>query len=73
MRKEGKVSKVAFCEKCNKLIMACHVDYLSKNSEKQFTEFVNEGFVVKIETIEETKSRKWGDYSKCSKRNCLPI
>jgi len=70
MRTEGKISKVAICEKCNKMVMACHVDYLSKSSEKEFTEFSNEGFMVKIETMEETKARSFGDYKKCSTQTC---
>lgn len=70
MRIEGKVSKVAICEKCNKMVMACHVDYLDKKNEKEFTEFSNEGFTVKIETIAETHARKFGSYSECADGIC---
>lgn len=70
MRTEGKISKVAVCEKCNKMVMACHVDYLNKSSEKEFTQFSNEGFLVKIETMNETHARKFGNYSECVSGNC---
>lgn len=70
MRTEGKVSKVAICEKCNKIILASHIDYLLKRTEKEFTELTNEGFIVKVETIQDTKSRSFGDYNKCKKGNC---
>lgn len=70
MRTEGKISKVAVCEKCNKMVMACHVDYLNRSSEKEFTQFSNEGFLVKIETADETHARKWGNYSECSAGSC---
>jgi hypothetical protein len=70
MRKEGKVSKVAICERCNKMVMASHVDYLTKATEKEFTEFTNEGFIVKTETMEETKKRQFGNYKECSKGSC---
>ena len=70
MRTEGKVSKVAICEKCNGIILACHVDFLDKQTEKEFTELSNEGMIVKIETIPETQARIFGEYSKCLKGNC---
>lgn len=70
MRAEGNVSKVAICPKCESFTLACHVDYLEKSTEKEFTELTNEGFIVKIETIEETKARKYGAYSECSKGEC---
>jgi hypothetical protein len=70
MKLEGKVSKVAICEGCNKLILASHIDYVDKATEKQFTELTNEGFLVKIETVEETKARDFGSYKDCSTGNC---
>lgn len=63
-------SKVAICPKCNGLIRACHVDYLRKGNEKEFTELLNEGFTVKLETIPETQQRKFASYAECSKRTC---
>jgi len=73
MRTEGKVSKVAICLKCNGFTLACHVDSLSKQTEKEFTELTNEGFKVIIETIEETRARNYGAYSECSKGICLNV
>lgn len=60
MRKEGKISKVAFCPICENMILACHIDYLQKETEKEFIEFSNEGYQIKIETGEETRSRDMG-------------
>jgi hypothetical protein len=70
MRLEGKVSKVAICNGCNKMILASHIDYIDKTTEKEFTQFTNEGFLVKIETIEETKKRDFGSYEDCSTGKC---
>lgn len=70
MRTEGKVSKVAICPNCNGYVLACHVDCLTYETEKDFTDFTNEGFIVKIETIEETQKRKYAAYSECSKDKC---
>lgn len=63
----GNVSKVAICPICNGFVLACHVDSLSKKTEKDFTQFTNEGFVVKIETVDETKSREYSFYGDCIK------
>ena len=70
MRLEGKVSKVAICNGCNKMILASHIDYMDKETEKEFTQFTNEGFLVKVETVEETKARDFGSYKDCSTGNC---
>jgi hypothetical protein len=70
MRLEGKVSKVAICNGCNKIILASHIDYMDKETEKEFTQFTNEGFLVKIETVKETKARNFGSYKDCSNGNC---
>jgi hypothetical protein len=70
MRLEGNVSKVAICTKCNKHIKAGHVDYLDEESEREFTELTNEGYLVKLETVEETRGRELGFYSDCSKGLC---
>lgn len=70
MRTEGKVSKVAICERCGKFLRACHVDSLSKEAEKEFTEFTNEGYTVKLETIEETQNREMGFYNDCKSGKC---
>lgn len=70
MRTEGKVSKVAICEKCNGFVLASHIDYIIKETEKEFTELSNEGFTIKLETIEETKKRKFASYKKCKDGIC---
>lgn len=70
MRTEGKISKVAICPKCDGFILACHVDHLEPETEKEFTELTNEGFAVKLETADETRARKYGAYSECSKGKC---
>jgi hypothetical protein len=73
MRTEGNVSKVAVCPKCEGFTLACHVDSLTKKTEKEFTELTNEGFIVKLETIEKTRSRNYGAYSECSKGKCSNV
>ena len=70
MRLEGKVSKVAICETCNKMILASHIDYIDRKTEKEFTELTNEGFIVKVETVKETKARYFGNYKDCYKARC---
>lgn len=70
MRTEGKISKVAICDKCNGFLLASHIDYIDKQTEKEFTEFTNEGFTVKLETADETRSREFADYIKCSSGFC---
>ena len=70
MNKEGKVSKVAICEQCQGYILACHIDFLSNETEKEFTKLSNEGFTVKLETIAETKSREFGNYNDCKVKQC---
>jgi hypothetical protein len=70
MRLEGKISKVAICEKCQGFILACHVDYLDKETEKQFTELTNDGFTIKLETAEETRSRSFTNSKDCLNGSC---
>ena len=60
MRTEGKISKVAVCPECEKFMLACHIDFLEKATEKEFMEFSNEGYIIKIETGEETRNRDMG-------------
>lgn len=71
MRTEGKVSKVAYCGRCNGVILVSHLDYIDKKTAKEFTELSNEGFVVKIETILESQARNFGTYSKCKDNLCV--
>lgn len=71
MRTEGKVSKVAICEKCNNFVMASHVDHIGKHNEELFTQLSNEGFTIKLETIEETRTRQLAHYKDCISDNCL--
>ena len=67
-----KNSKVAICENCQGFVKACHVDYLkATKSEKSFTKLSNEGFIVKIETAEQTKAREWSDYEVCVLGKCV--
>jgi hypothetical protein len=68
--KMEKDSKVAYCESCNKMVMAGAIEHLDKESEKEFTDLSNEGFIVKTETKEETKKRDWAFYSDCIKGIC---
>ena len=70
MRIEGKVSKVAVCPNCDGFILACHIDGIDKKIEKEFTQFTNEGFLVKLETITETVARDLTFYKDCSKGLC---
>ena len=37
MNQEGKVSKVSICEQCQGYILACHIDFLETETEKEFT------------------------------------
>lgn len=67
---EENISKVAICEKCDGFIMACHKDHLNKQLEKDFTELTNEGFIVKLETADETRKRTYVNYDKCKKGLC---
>lgn len=71
MRTEGKLSKVALCPNCDGFVMAGHIDYSDKQTEKEFTELSNEGFTIKLETLAETKARKMTYYSDCVNDGCL--
>ena len=57
MNLTDKKSKVALCTNCKGFVLASHIDYITKQTEKEFTEFTNEGYEVKIETLQETKDR----------------
>lgn len=46
------------------------MDYISKKTEKEFTELTNEGFLVQVETMLETKERYFSDYKSCSTGKC---
>ena len=70
MRLEGNVSKVAICKNCDGFVMAGHIDSLNKKIESEFTQFTNEGYTVKIETVEETRNRDFASYQDCSKGLC---
>jgi hypothetical protein len=65
-----KKSKVALCKGCKGFILASHTDYMSKASEKEFTQFTNESFEVKIETLEKTRSRNLVFYSDKKNGKC---
>lgn len=68
--KQIKKSKVAICEKCGAFVMASHIDSITKDSEKEFTKLANMGFTVKLETIKETRARKYSFYEDCLNGNC---
>jgi hypothetical protein len=70
MEMEGNVSKVAICPSCDGFVKACHIEGLDDESEKEFTQFTNEGFTVKLETIEETQDRKLSSYKDCLIKRC---
>ena len=70
MRTEGKISKVAVCRRCKGFVLASHVDYIDKETEKEFTELTNEGFEVKIETGNRTRKREFSTYKTCSSKSC---
>jgi hypothetical protein len=65
-----KKSKVALCKKCHGFILASHMDYMNKSTEKEFTQFTNEGFEIKIETLEKTRSRNLVFYSNNKNGKC---
>ncbi len=65
-----KKSKVAICEKCNSYVLAAHIDYLTKESERSFSELSNDGFIIKLETLKETKKRNLSTYSLCINGDC---
>lgn len=73
----NKVSKVAICENCGAYVLASDINAIAKlplkgkNAiNKEFTELSNEGFVVKTETKEETKARKFSPYTVCLTKSC---
>lgn len=70
METKGKVSKVAICNRCKSFVLACHVNHISKETEKEFTELTNEGFTVKLETISTTKKRNYSPYYDCYAKIC---
>ena len=69
MENEDK-SKVAICEKCQSLVLACAAERLTKATEKEFTFFSNEGFTVKIEPKEETIKRRYSWWENCKSGKC---
>jgi hypothetical protein len=67
---KDKKSKVALCRKCKGFILASHMDYTDRTTEKDFTRYTNEGFEVKIETLEKTRSRELVFYSENKNGKC---
>lgn len=63
-------SKVAICEKCQCFVLACATNHLSKSTEKEFTEFSNMGFIVKIESKSETRKRGYSYWENCKYGKC---
>jgi hypothetical protein len=70
MNLKDKKSKVALCKKCKGYVLASHIDYMQKSTEKEFTQFTNEGFEVRIETLQKTKSRNFVPYSNKKNGKC---
>ena len=70
MNLSDKKSKVALCKNCKGFVLASHIDYITKKTEKEFTEFTNEGYEVKIESLQETKDRKFVFSSILNNGNC---
>jgi len=70
MNLKERKSKVALCKSCKGFVLASHTDYISKATEKEFTLFTNEGYDVKIETLEKTRSRNLVFYSKKKNGKC---
>lgn len=68
---DEKVSKVAICERCQSYILACHVEYIDKETKKKFSDLSDDGFTIKTETIKDTQLRPFGDYKACKKGYCL--
>lgn len=67
---KAKKSKVAICERCQSYTLAAHTDYIKKPTEKEFTELANIGFMVKIETLEETQKRGYSYWEDCINAKC---
>jgi hypothetical protein len=70
MNLKERKSKVALCKKCKGFVLASHTDYITKSTEKEFTELTNWGFEVKIETLEKTRSRNLVFTSKLKNGKC---
>lgn len=70
MNLKGKISKVAICKRCKEQVLAAHIDYIDKSREKEFTELTNEGFLVKVETANQTRKRAMGSYTDCIAKLC---
>ena len=70
MNLKERKSKVALCKKCNGFMLACHTDHIDRKTENEFTRFTNENWIVKIETLEKTRSRDLVFYSKKKNGKC---
>ena len=62
MNLKEKKSKVALCNKCKGFMLASHTDHMDKKTEKQFTRYTNENWIVKIETLARTRSQDIVEY-----------
>lgn len=67
MNLEGKVSKVAICKNCNGYVLATLNRNIDSETEKEFTELEEEGYIIKVETIEETRARNYVPYESCNR------
>lgn len=72
MSTERKLSKVAICPQCDGLILAGHIEFLSRDQEREFTQLTNEGFTIFLETCSESQSRKFSTYKVCKAKQCEP-
>lgn len=65
MRTEGKISKVAYCPTCGDFIEAGHIDYMGLKDKRRFSDYADEGYIVTVETAEETRKRNYSNDCKC--------
>ena len=63
-------SKVAICKRCGSFVLACHVDYLTKEAERDFTTLSNQGFIIKLEHMDTTRARKYSFSEDCLNKKC---
>lgn len=73
MKNTFKQSKVAICPRCQCYVSAANVAHITPEMEAEFTELTNDGFEVKLETIEETQKRKYSAYSDCLQKFCKEL
>ena len=58
-------STVAICPVCKAFTKAANGRIINKKLRKEFFKLLDKGFIIKNETQEETKARKYSPYSVC--------